>query len=74
MTKTASSATPTVGTNVTFTVTVTNNGPSAAAGVNVNDQLPSGYTFVSANPSTGTYTAGTGVWAVGNLANGASAT
>ncbi|BAV96894.1 CARDB domain-containing protein [Lysobacter enzymogenes] len=74
VTKTASSATPTVGTNVTFTVTVTNNGPSAAAGVNVNDQLPTGYTFVSANPSTGTYNAGTGVWAVGNLTNGASAT
>jgi len=74
VTKTASSATPTVGTNVTFTITVANNGPSAAAGVNVNDQLPSGYTFVSANPSTGTYNAGTGVWAVGALANGASAT
>ncbi|WP_160329605.1 CARDB domain-containing protein [Lysobacter capsici] len=74
VTKTASSATPTVGTNVTFTVTVSNNGPSAAAGVNVNDQLPAGYTFVSANPSVGTYNAGTGVWAVGALASGANAT
>ncbi|UOF16265.1 Ig-like domain-containing protein [Lysobacter capsici] len=74
VTKTASSATPTVGTNVTFTVTVSNNGPSAAAGVNVNDQLPAGYTFVSANPSVGTYNAGTGVWAVGGLASGANAT
>ncbi|WND82000.1 CARDB domain-containing protein [Lysobacter capsici] len=74
VTKTASSATPTVGTNITFTVTVSNNGPSAAAGVNVNDQLPAGYTFVSANPSAGTYNAGTGVWAVGALASGANAT
>ncbi|WP_233423862.1 Ig-like domain-containing protein [Lysobacter capsici] len=74
VTKTASSATPTVGTNITFTVTVSNNGPSAAAGVNVNDQLPAGYTFVSANPSVGTYNAGTGVWAVGALASGANAT
>ncbi|MDT0977943.1 DUF11 domain-containing protein, partial [Staphylococcus pseudintermedius] len=74
MTKTASNATPTVGTNVTFTVTVNNNGPSAAAGVNVTDQLPAGYTFVSATPSVGTYNAGTGVWAVGALASGANAT
>ncbi|MFD0322374.1 Ig-like domain-containing protein [Lysobacter gummosus] len=74
VTKTASSATPVVGTNIVFTVTVTNNGPSASAGVNVNDQLPAGYTFVSSNPSTGTYNAGTGVWAVGTLASGASAT
>ncbi|MGD6006379.1 DUF11 domain-containing protein, partial [Xanthomonas citri pv. citri] len=72
--KTASSATPVVGTNVTFTITLTNNGPSAAAGVNVNDQLPAGYTFVSATPSLGTYHYGTGVWAVGALANGAIAT
>ncbi|WP_157477099.1 DUF11 domain-containing protein, partial [Lysobacter sp. Root690] len=63
-----------VGTNVTFTVTVSNNGPSAAAGVNVNDQLPAGYTLVSATPSVGTYNAGTGVWAVGALASGANAT
>ncbi|WP_206412553.1 DUF11 domain-containing protein, partial [Lysobacter enzymogenes] len=62
--KTASSATPVVGTNVTFTITLTNNGPSDAAGVNVNDQLPAGYAFVSATPSVGTYNNGTGVWAV----------
>jgi len=31
-------------------------------------------TFVSAVPSQGTYTAGTGIWAVGSLALGASAT
>ncbi|MFD1298965.1 DUF11 domain-containing protein, partial [Lysobacter gummosus] len=74
VTKTASSAAPVVGTNIVFTVTVTNNGPSASAGVNVNDQLPAGYAFVSSNPSTGTYNAGTGVWAIGTLAAGANAT
>jgi uncharacterized repeat protein (TIGR01451 family) len=70
--KTASNPNPTVGTNVTFTIVVSNNGPSAADAVVVNDALPSGYTFVSANPSTGTYN-GT-AWTVGTLANGASAT
>ncbi|HVR40350.1 MAG TPA: hypothetical protein VMU84_14735, partial [Thermoanaerobaculia bacterium] len=40
---------PTVvaGTNVTFTITVTNNGPSTAASVTVNDPTPAGATFVS---------------------------
>ena len=39
----------------------------------VADLLPAGLTFVSATPSTGSYNSGTGVWTVGNLANGASA-
>ncbi|HEV2028613.1 MAG TPA: sortase [Candidatus Dormibacteraeota bacterium] len=73
MFKTVSNPTPNLGTNVTFTITATNNGPSNATGVVVTDLLPAGLTFVSAAPSAGTYTSGTGVWTVGALANGASA-
>ena len=74
VTKTVSNPAPAVGTNVTFTITVSDLGPSDASGVAVTDVLPSGLTFVSASPSQGAYTAATGVWTVGSVANGASAT
>ncbi|NNE44708.1 MAG: DUF11 domain-containing protein, partial [Gemmatimonadetes bacterium] len=65
---------PSEGTVVNYTVTVTNYGPQPATGVSVTDLLPAGVTYQSHLPSVGTYTVGTGVWSVGNLANGASAT
>ena len=72
--KVASSGTVTVGSNVDFTITATNNGPSDATGVQITDALPAGVTFVSAAPSAGTYSSTTGVWNLGNLASGANAT
>ena len=72
--KTADALVLPLGTDVTFTVTVTNDGPSAASGVELTDLLPAGLTFVSATPSQGTYTPTTGVWAIGALAVGAQTT
>lgn len=71
---TSSSSTPTYGTNLTFTITASNAASSSATatGVTVGDLLPSGLTYVSAT-GTGTYTSGTGVWSVGSLAPGGSA-
>jgi uncharacterized repeat protein (TIGR01451 family) len=73
ITKTPSSATPALGGTVTFTLTVTNNGPNNATGVVVNDPLADGLTYVSDNGG-GAYNSATGLWTVGTLNNGASAT
>lgn len=74
LTKTVDKAAPQVGANLTFTLTLSNSGPHRATGIGVRDQLPSGLTFVSSNPSTGSYDSGTGVWTVSALENGAKAT
>ena len=73
VTKSMAPVSPTLGQNVTFTLTVTNNGPGAATGVVVNDFLPDGLTYVS-DDGAGAYNSGLGVWTIGNLANAASAT
>src|SRR5439155_844714 len=58
--------------NLTYTITVTNNGPSDASTVMVRDTLPAGVTLVSVS-NGGTATAGVVSWpAVTTLANGAS--
>jgi len=72
ITKTVDNATPLVGSNVTFTITVKNSGPGNASGVTVADTLPTGLTYVSSTPS-GAYDSTTHVWTVGTLTNGASA-
>lgn len=63
----------TAGNNVTYTLTVTNNGPDTATGITLTDTLPSGVSFVSAVPGSPTCTnAGQTVTCnLGSLANGA---
>ncbi|MCO6457238.1 MAG: carboxypeptidase regulatory-like domain-containing protein, partial [Pirellulaceae bacterium] len=68
----------TPGDTILFTVVVTNDAasPFDATGVQVNDILPTGYTFVSSDALANgyTYTPGTGLWNIGPLAIGQSAT
>jgi uncharacterized repeat protein (TIGR01451 family) len=65
-----------VGGTLTYTLTVTNNGPDPSTDSTVTDTLPAGVTFVSATPSQGacSQAAGTVTCMLGPLALGASAT
>jgi uncharacterized repeat protein (TIGR01451 family)/gliding motility-associated-like protein len=72
--KSANNTSPTIGNNVVFTITASNLGPNAATGVSVTDLLSAGYAYVSSTVSVGSYNSTTGIWTIGNLANGANAT
>ena len=67
---------PNEGDVVTFQIEVSNNGTSDATGVSLTDLLPAGLTATAANGSVsaGTYNATTGLWSLGNLADGVSET
>ena len=74
LSKTVDNATPGRDDNVTFTVTLTNDGPNTATDVVVSDLLPSGLRFISSSPSVGTYDIANGLWSVPSVPVGASAT
>jgi uncharacterized repeat protein (TIGR01451 family) len=58
--------------DVSWTLVATNNGPSTATGVTVDDTLPGGVSLSSANPSQGSCSGSLGC-SLGTLARGASA-
>ena len=75
LTKTVSNPAPAPGEIIVFTITLANAPDAAnATGVEVTDQLPSGYSFLASSPSQGGYNSATGLWRVGSLDAGASAT
>lgn len=72
VTKTVSNATPTSGAAIQYVVSLNNaaSSPQTATGVVVSDLLPLGLTYTSHTVSAGggTYTLGTGIWAVPSIA------
>ena len=72
--KVASSLSPVVDSQITFTIEAKNFGPSQANGVTVTDLLSSGYTFISANTNKGSYTANNGIWTIGQMAPNSTGT
>lgn len=71
--KEASDTNPENGDQITYTITVTNDGPSEADNVQAYDLLPSGLIFESATASQGAFDQTSGYWTIGTLASGASA-
>ncbi|MGI8785711.1 MAG: hypothetical protein ACR2L2_18920 [Acidobacteriota bacterium] len=64
-----------VGADLTYTLTIRNNGPATATGVVVTDPLPAGVTFVSATPvlpATCSFSNGTVTCSFGSISNGDS--
>ena len=75
VTKVDSSDPSRAGRDLTYTLTVTNAGPNPATGVTVTDTLPAGLSARSSSASQGSCSGTTTVTcALGDLANGASAT
>lgn len=73
----ASTASAVVGSNLTYTITVTNNGPNAATNVTVNEFLSSGVALVRFTPSQGAAPVQNGTLLsanLGTIAPGAAAT
>ncbi len=75
--KAASSGTITVGSNITYTITLVNNGPDSASSITVTDNLPASLTFVSCASTANGICGGSGnnrIVSFGSLGSGASAT
>ena len=59
---------------MTFDIEVTNDGTAQATNVSLTDFLPAGLTFVSSSVTQGSYDATTGLFTIGTLSAGDSAT
>ncbi|MFC1975669.1 LamG-like jellyroll fold domain-containing protein [Chloroflexota bacterium] len=58
---------PAPGETITYTVVVSNAGPSLTTGVVVSDTLPVGVTLVSSSTNKGIYNQATGIWNIDSL-------
>ena len=74
ITKTTEQTEVRAGEDISYTITVTNSGLGGATGVKVTENLPANATFKSATTVNGSYNSGTGIWDLGDLAAGGTAT
>lgn len=64
---------PIIGSEHVFTIILNNSGPASAKGLKVEFKIPSGYTYVSDMPGSGSYNESTGIWTVSVLEMNSSA-
>jgi uncharacterized repeat protein (TIGR01451 family) len=72
--KTVDNNIPSPGQNITYTVTLTNNGAADSTGIQIADTLPAQVTYVSHVASQGSYDPINGFWFVGSVASSGSRT
>jgi len=72
--KMVNNPTPTIGEQVIFTVTATNIGTSDFQNISIEEMLPSGYSYVIANTTSGNYNNTNGVWNLPVLTSGKTET
>jgi uncharacterized repeat protein (TIGR01451 family) len=73
--KAVDAATAVIGQTLTYSMSVGNTGSAESTGVNAQDLLPAGVTFVSADTGgIGSYSPASGVWTIGMVPQGASYT
>jgi len=74
ITKSVSNNNPQNNEQITFTITVYNDGPTTANDIKVSEILNNAFVYISSNASQGSYNNLTGIWNVGTLSAGSSAT
>ncbi len=67
LTKRANTTRPSLRGEVTYTIELTNAGPSVATSVRVTERLPEGLTYLRHTTSQGSYAPATGIWEVGRV-------
>ncbi|MEM9366376.1 MAG: DUF11 domain-containing protein [Planctomycetota bacterium] len=66
--KSVTNSRPNLNEEITFTLTLVNQGPDTATSVVVRDVLPSGLVLLGTTPSTGSFSAAGGQWTIPSLA------
>ncbi len=73
VTKSVTPSSPSPGSVITYTITLSNQGPSQATSVVLTDTLPGEISFENASATQGSYTLANGRWDVGTINSGSNA-
>jgi len=74
ITKSVDNLNPAPSAGANYTITVNALGPATSTGVVATDVLPAGLNFMNATTSVGSYSSATGIWTIGDMSAGSTAT